>query len=110
MQSGVETSARRVRSTCRSVRGSLHSEESSQTGEETAGKESEPNDTVLEIEIRHHSKNDSEDDEHDRHYFVLLFQIRHRTLADMRSDLLHQVGSLILAQHGAIEIIGKTEC
>ena len=109
LQTRIQALTRRVSRTSRRICCGLHSEETSQTGEETAGQESEPDDTVLQVKIRHNGKNDSQHHEHNRHDFVLLLEISHRSLAHMRSDGFHQVGAFILAQHRAIEIVGKTE-
>ena len=109
MQTGVQALTRRVSRTRRSIGRRLHAEEASQTREETAGQEREPHDTVLQVKIRHNGEDNSQHHEHNRHHFVLLFEIGHRALAHMRGDGFHQVGALILAQHRAIEIVGKTE-
>ena len=58
--------------------------------------------------LTHYSKNNSQDDEHNGYHFVLLFQIRHRTFAYVRGNRFHQFCAFILAQHRAIEIVGKS--
>ena len=108
LQAGIQRLTRCVSRTSRCIGGGLHAEETRQAGEETTREECEPYDTVLQMEIRHHGKDYSQYDEDDRYDFVLLTKIRHRTLAHMRGDGTHEFSTLVLAQHGAIEIIGKT--
>ena len=110
LETGVKRLTRCVSRTGRCIGGGLHTEETRQAGEETTREEREPYDTVLQMEIRHDGKDDSQHDKDDRHDLVLLLQIRHRTLAHMRGDGTHEFRTLVLAQHGAIEIIGKTQC
>ncbi len=89
LQTAVQRIAGSVSCTCRSIGSGLHSEETGQAREETAGEECEPHPTVLKIEQAHHEKQHRQ---HNKHYdddLVLLFKIRHGTSSDVRGDLLH---------------------
>ena len=107
MQAGIKALTSRICGTSGGIGSRLHTEESGQAGEESAGKESEPDDSVLEFEIRHNGEDKRQHDKDDCYYFVLLFEIRHGSLTYMGSNGLHELRAFILAQHRAIEIIGK---
>ena len=104
LQTGVKALTRRISGTSRCIGRRLHAEEASQAGEETAGQKSEPDDTVLQVKIRHNGEDNSQHHEHNGYHFVLLLEISHSALAHMRSDGFHQVGALILAQHRVFRV------
>ena len=109
MESAIERLACGICGTCRSVGGRLHTEEARQAREETAREEGKPHDAVLQLEVGHDTENGCQDDEHNDHHLVLLFQVSHGSLTDMCSDFLHQVSTFVLFHHLLVEDESKCQ-
>ena len=84
----------------RSIGSGLHTEETSQAGEETTGEEGKRHPFVLCMEhVGHEGKDDGQHDEHDEYHLVLLFQVGHGSLAHILSNFNHSRCSLALLHH-----------
>ena len=104
LQAAVERLPRGVGRTGRGIGRGLHAEEASQAREEAAREEGEGNPRVLHAravsQVGEEERQDEEDDEDD---LVLLAQVGHGALADMRGDFAHTLRALVLALHPRVE-------
>ncbi len=104
-QSAVKTLAGCVGSAGGSVCGSLHSEESGKSREETACEECERHPRVLHFQyVSHEGENDRKYDEHYGHDIVLLLEVSHRTTSHILCNLNHSGRTLIFLSHLAEEV------
>ncbi len=110
LQTLVKALASAIGGTRGGVCSGLHTEEACQTGEETAGQESEPDPAVLQVKDRHNEEQHRKDYEHDGHHLVLLFQVGHSAFTHVSGDFTHCRSTLIFFQHSAIKEEGKSQC
>ena len=107
----VEALAGCVSGTSAGIGGSLHSEEASQTGEETTREECKRHPGVLHAEsIGHEGEQGSQGDEHVEHHLVLLFQICHSAIAHVLCNFTHARCALVSLDHTLKEIPGHAQC
>ncbi len=109
-QAGVERVLGRVGRPRRGVRRGLHPEESGQAGEEPAGEEGHRDPWILDLEDEGHEgqQEDQADKDHGDD-LVLLFEVRHGTLADVGGDPGHMFGALAFLLHLMVEEPGEKE-
>ena len=87
----------------------LHADETSQTGEDTTGKESNGYNVVLQAEVGHHAEGDCDNHEEDSNNLVLLLQVGHSAFAHVARNLLHTVVALVGLLHVEEELGGKSQ-
>ena len=110
-QAGVERAAGGVCRAGGSIGGRLHAQKAGQAGEETAGQEGDGHPRVLHVEaVGHDGKHEGQAHKHEGHDLVLLFEVRHRPLADGGGDFHHLRGTLTFFHHLPVEIPGERQC
>ena len=111
LKAGVQRASGGIGGPAGSVCRSLHADESRQAGEESAGQECEGHPVVLHVEaVGQDCEEYRQDDEHDGHHLVLLFEIGHGALADVSRNLSHGRRTLVLLEHFPVKIEGKSQC
>ena len=109
-EAGIEAAHGGVGRTRTGVSGCLHTHETGQAAEETAGKESERNPGVLHAEsIGQNGKQDGQNHENDDYHLVLLFEIGHGALAHVLRNLFHGRGAFAFLHHLAEEKPGEQQ-
>ena len=110
-QSFVQGVTGSVGSTCRCVGRRFHTQKAGKSGEESSGEECYRYPRVLQVEAVGHDRKQHDECQKDQsHDFVLLFQVRHGTLAHMRGDFLHDRCAFTFFHHLAVEVPSQQQC
>ena len=111
LKTSIETLARSIGSTGRSVGSGLHAEESCKTREESSRKECKRNPRVLHVQaIGHEGKQSAEHHKDNAYDLVLLLQVGHCSVTHIECDLFHTWRTFVGCHHLAEENIRHTQC
>ena len=104
LQSAVKRLPGGIGRTGRGIGRGLHAEEAGQAREETARKEGEGNPRVLHAgTVGQVGEEERQQDEDHQHDVVLLFEVGHGSLADVRGNLAHAFRALVFPLHERIK-------
>ena len=110
LQTCIEALTSSISGTSAGVCSGLHAEEASQAREETTSEECERHPWVLHVKhIGHESEECCQSDEHVEHYFVLLFEVSHSTVAHVLSDFTHARSAFVGFDHTLEEEPGHAQ-